>query len=39
MRNFVIVPLTKNDRDDQIKENEVGGACGTYGKKRNEYMV
>jgi hypothetical protein len=22
---------------DQIKEGEMGGACGTYGEKRNAY--
>ena len=32
------VTFTKRHSDDQIKENETGGACGTYGNT-NAHMI
>jgi hypothetical protein len=33
------VLLTKYNQRGQIKENEVGGAFGTYGEMTNAYRV
>jgi len=33
------VLLTNYYLGEQIKEYEMGGACNTYGEKRNAYMV
>ena len=33
------VLLTKSFSDDKIEKNEMGGACGTYGKRRGAYRV
>jgi hypothetical protein len=39
MRRFIILLLTRCYYSDQIKENEIGGACSTYGETRNAYNV
>jgi hypothetical protein len=33
------VLLTKYYSANQIKKNEMGGACSTYGERRSEYGV
>lgn len=33
VHNFV--PFTKHYCDNQIKENEIGGACRTHGRMKN----
>jgi hypothetical protein len=37
--SFIIVLITRYYCADQIKENIVGGACGTMGEGRNVYRV
>jgi hypothetical protein len=32
MRSFIISTHPKYNYEDKIKENEVGGACGTHGR-------
>ena len=34
MRSFIFLLFTGNDSGEQIKKNEMGGACGTYGTQK-----
>jgi hypothetical protein len=33
------VLFTKYNKNDQVNEDEMGGACSTNGEKRNAYML
>ena len=35
-KDFLILLLTKYYSGDQMKEDEMGGECGTMGKRRND---
>ena len=39
MSNFIMVLLSKHYLDDQIKSNEMGRVCGTYGGRRRAYRM
>jgi len=39
MSNFMMVLLSKHCLDDQIKGNELGRVCGTYGGRRRAYRT
>jgi len=38
-KDFLILLLTKYYSGEQIKEDEIGGECGTVGEMRNGYGV
>jgi hypothetical protein len=38
-RNFVICIVRQYNSNDQIEEDEMGGACVTNGEKRNAYRL
>jgi hypothetical protein len=33
------VLFTKYNKNDEVKEDKMGGACSTNGEKRNAYML
>jgi hypothetical protein len=39
MKSFIICTVTKYHSGEQIKKNEMGGTCSTYGDRRCAYRV
>jgi hypothetical protein len=39
MRNFITVPVTQSNLNDQVKEDEMGRACNIMGEMRNAYRI
>jgi hypothetical protein len=39
MRSFITLFFAKNNRNNRVKEGEMGKACSTHGDNRNAYRV